>query len=159
MPLIWRQRPDVHCLIVGREPTVAVRALGADPRISVTGGVGSVTPFLSQATLAVVPLRYGVGIQNKVLEAMATATPVVATPQATQALRAQAGKEIVLAATAESFAAAVLELLEKPAQRAALGNAGRDYVETYHDWRQSAERLARCYMAVGMYRSEREILC
>ena len=159
MPLIWRERRDVRCLIVGRDPPAAVRALAADPRVMVTGGVPDIAPFLHQATLAVVPLRYGVGIQNKVLEAMATATPVVASPQATRALGAQSSAAVRLAATPAAFASSVLELLDDPAQRAALSAAGRRYVETNHDWRRSAERLTDCYIEAGAPRIEREIPC
>lgn len=147
MPLIWRERPDVRCVIVGLRPTRAVRALAADARITVTGGVPSIVPFLSSATIAVAPLRYGVGIQNKVLEAMATATPVVATPQAARALHARPGEEIVLAATPRAFADAVLALLDSPQRRAELGAAGRRYVEAHHNWQHSASRM------VGLYAS------
>jgi sugar transferase (PEP-CTERM/EpsH1 system associated) len=145
MPLIWRERSDVRCLIVGRDPTAAVQALASEPRITVTGGVPAMAPFLQRATLAVVPLRYGVGIQNKVLEAMATATPVVATPQAAQALGARPGAEIMLAGTPEAFAATVLELLDSPQRRAALGAAGRRYVEKHHNWQRGAAQLAQLY--------------
>ena len=159
MPLIWRERRDVRCLIVGRDPTAAVRAMATDPRVLVTGGVPDIAPFLHQATLAVVPLRYGVGIQNKVLEAMASATPVVASPQAARALGAQSGAALRLAATPAAFASSVLELLDDPAQRAALSAAGRRYVETHHTWRHSAEQLIDCYVEAGAPRIEREIQC
>jgi polysaccharide biosynthesis protein PslH len=152
MPLIWRTRPDVRCMIVGRDPTAAVRALGDDARIAVTGAVPSMPEVLQSATIAVVPLRYGVGIQNKVLEAMATATPVVATPQAARALNAAADEAIVLAGTASAFAAAVLDLLDDPGRRAQMGAAGRRYVETYHDWYRGAERLVERYaLAVNQH--------
>lgn len=159
MPLIWRERPDVRCLIVGRGPTAAVRALAADQRITVTGDVPAVAPFLQRATLAVVPLRYGVGIQNKALEAMATATPVVATPQAACALDVVPGYEMMLAATPAHFAATVLELLGNQTARHALGEAGRHYVERNHDWHHSAERLVKCYAQAGARLAEREIVC
>jgi glycosyltransferase involved in cell wall biosynthesis len=145
MPLIWRARPDVRCMIVGRDPTPAVQALGADARITVTGAVRSMSEALHSATIAAVPLRYGVGIQNKVLEAMATATPVVATPQAARALHDAAHEAVVLAETASAFAETVLELLDDPARRARMGLAGRNYVETHHDWYRGAERLAERY--------------
>lgn len=147
MPLIWRERRDVRCLIVGRDPPPAVRALANDPRITVTGNVPSVVPFLQRATIAVVPLRYSVGIQNKVLEAMATATPVVTTPPAVRALGARAGEELFVAATAQAFADTTLELLERPEQRATIGRAGRRYVERYHDWSSSAVLLSQAYVA------------
>jgi glycosyltransferase involved in cell wall biosynthesis len=145
MPLVWRERPDVRCQIVGREPTPAIRMLASDPRIDVTGDVPSIAEHLRRATLAVTPLRYSVGIQNKVLEAMATATPVVATPPAARALGAQARGALALGATPAAVAALVLELLECPGRRNALGAAGRQYVEQHHNWIQSATRFVHVY--------------
>jgi glycosyltransferase involved in cell wall biosynthesis len=152
MPLIWRARPDVRCMIVGREPTPAIRALGEDARIVVTGSVRSMPEVLRSTTIAAVPLRYGVGIQNKVLEAMATATPVVATPQAARALHSAAHEAIVLAGTAGAFADAVIGLLDDPVRRAQMGAVGRRYVETYHDWYRGAERLAERYALAAYQR-------
>ncbi len=152
MPLIWCARPDVRCMIVGREPTPAIRALGTDARIVVTGSVLSMPEVLRSATIAAVPLRYGVGIQNKVLEAMATATPVVATPQAARALDSAAHEAIVLAGTASAFAEAVIGLLDDPVRRTQMGAAGRRYVETYHDWYRGAERLAERYALAAYQR-------
>ena len=77
MPLVWAKQPEVHLQIVGKDPTSAVQALGKQPNITVTGSVPDLRPYLAQAAIAVSTVRYGVGIQNKVLEAMAMATPVV----------------------------------------------------------------------------------
>jgi glycosyltransferase involved in cell wall biosynthesis len=145
MPLIWRERPDVECVIAGHDPTPSIVALGSDARIRVTGAVDSMAKMLHQSTIAVVPLRYGVGIQNKVLEAMATATPVVATPQATQALAPEARAALLQANSPSAFAQAVLELLEQPQRRQQLGEAGRTYVETHHSWLNNANRLVERY--------------
>lgn len=145
MPLMWRERRDVRCLIVGRDPPPAVAALARDPRIVVTGSVPSVQSYLRRATLAVAPLRYSVGIQNKVLEAMAGATPVVATPPAARALGARPGSDLAVAATPEAFAREALALLEDAGRRAALGAAGRAYVERHHDWQRSADALTAIY--------------
>lgn len=159
MPLIWRERPDVRCEIVGRDPLPAIQALATDERICVTGAVPDVAPYLRQATVAVVPLRYGVGIQNKVLEALATATPVVATKQAAQALGVVADRDVLLAADAAGIAEQILGLLEQPSRRNALGSAGRRYVERHHTWQQSVRLLERSYAQAGACVAEREIAC
>lgn len=101
--------------------------------------------YLSQATLAVSPLRYGFGIQNKVLEALAMGTPLIAASQAAQALQVEEGAELLLAQDATEYAEAILALLDDAPLRTLLGRAGRRYVERYHDWDKAAAQLERLY--------------
>ncbi len=145
MPLIWAQRPDVRVKIVGKDPHPSVQALAQDQRITVTGFVPNLAYHLQTATVAVAPLAYGVGIQNKVLEAMGCATPVVADNQAAGALRAQPGRHLLTADDDSSFALAALELLNNPEQACKIGRAGRSYVEQHHTWDAAAQQLEKTY--------------
>ena len=154
MPHVWAQRPTVQVWLVGKDPAAEVRRLaetaptlpGSSERcVVVTGGVPSMPEYIQGATLAVAPLLYGAGIQNKALEAMACGTPVVATAQATAALRVQSGQELLVADGAEAFADAVLKLLGDGELRARLGAAGRRYVEAYHSWDAAAQLLEAAY--------------
>jgi glycosyltransferase involved in cell wall biosynthesis len=111
----------------------------------VTGYVADVRPYLARATVSVSPLRYAVGVQNKVLEAMAMATPVVATPAACTALTARPGEQLLVAEGAEAVAAAVTRLLGDARLARRLGEAGRRYVEAEHDWRAVARSLEAIY--------------
>jgi len=147
MPLVWRQRPDARVVIAGANPGPRLRACGRDPRIEITGYVPELRTYLQRATLAVAPLTYGVGIQNKVLEALACATPVVAARQATVALRARAGVELLGAGSVSAFAEAIVTLLEDASLRARLGQAGRAYIERHHTWNASAATLELAYHA------------
>ncbi len=144
MPLVWAQRPDVEVWLVGKDPAPEVRAL-ATSRVIVTGGVESMAAALQAATVAAAPIPYGAGIQNKVLEAMACATPVVASPQAASALAAVAGKDYLPGETPQAFAAALLGLLNDVQARVAVGEAGRTYVEENHTWQAAAARLEALY--------------
>jgi glycosyltransferase involved in cell wall biosynthesis len=146
LPRIQAQRHDTRLLIVGRDPTPAVKALARLPGVTVTGTVVDVRPFLRRAAIAVAPIQYGVGIQNKVLEAMASATPVVATPAAVAALDIVDGSDVAVASDPESMAARILDLLDDPRKRARLGAAGRRYVEANHDWPSIARRLTETYL-------------
>ncbi len=149
MPLVWAQRPNVRLVIAGSAPTREVRALAADARITVTGYLDDLRPVIAGATLAVAPLRYGVGIQNKVLEAMALETPVVAARQVARALQAQHGVDLLLAQEAPDYAQAILALLDDPGERLRIGQAGRRYVEQYHHWNSAAAQLEQIYRAAG----------
>jgi glycosyltransferase involved in cell wall biosynthesis len=132
--------------IVGKDPTPEIRALASDPRITVTGSVADIRPYLCKATLAVTPITYGVGIQNKVLEAMACATPVVSTPQAISALAVVPGKDVLVAEGAESLAGEILRLIDSPLLQAQIGAGGRNYVEEHHQWPLIAENLENLYL-------------
>ncbi|WP_322488686.1 glycosyltransferase [Chloroflexus sp.] len=149
MPLVWAKRAEVTVTLAGAEPGPRLRAYARDPRVIVTGAVPELRPYLTKATLAVAPIRYGVGVQNKVLEAMATATPVITARQATVALSAQPGHDLVVAGDAGSFAHAILTLLDDDERRAAIGQAGRLYVERHHNWQQSVSRLEAVYASAG----------
>ncbi|MGZ9165515.1 MAG: glycosyltransferase, partial [Anaerolineales bacterium] len=87
MPRIWKTHPGTRLYIVGKDPTSDVKEFEKNPLIKVTGTVEDIRPFLWRATISVVPLLYGAGIQNKILEAMATRTPVVTTFKALSALQ------------------------------------------------------------------------
>jgi len=148
LPLIQARRPDVKLCVVGKDPPREVRALAQNPSIFVTGSVPDIRPYLRRATVAVAPLTYGAGIQNKVLEAMACATPVVSTPQAVSALGVLPGRDVLVAREPEAFAEAVLDLLESPQRQRQVGEAGRRYVETHQPWAAIAAQLEEVYNEV-----------
>jgi sugar transferase (PEP-CTERM/EpsH1 system associated) len=142
---IRAREPAVRFYVVGMNPPPVVRALARDPAVEVTGRVEDVRPYLQHAAVAVAPLRVARGIQNKVLEAMAMAKPVVVSAAAATALSARAGAEIAVAESAEEFAARTLELLDGP-PAADMGRAARRRVLTDYDWRAN---LARFDAALG----------
>ena len=148
MPLVWQTVPEAKLTIGGKDPAPELVALTEDPRIVVTGTVPDLRPYLAQATVAVTPIRYGVGIQNKVLEALAMATPVVSTPQATTALQVEPGQDLLVGDTPQTLAQSVISLLTDDALRQRIGQAGRHYVETHHDWQVAAQNLAQIYREV-----------
>ncbi|MCA9960283.1 MAG: glycosyltransferase, partial [Anaerolineales bacterium] len=94
------------------------------------------------------PITYNAGIQNKVLEAMACATPVVTTPQATASLQLKPGQDVLVAEQPTDFAQQIVSLLNNPHQQYQVGQAGRTYVETYHNWINVAQRLEEIYREV-----------
>ena len=147
MPRVWAQRPEVCVNIVGSSPPPEIRALAARyaPLVNVSGYVTDLRPYLQTATMAVAPVAYGAGIQNKVLEALACEAPVVASPQAVAALQTQPGEQLLVADGAPATAAAILQLLADGALCRRLGIAGRQYVAEHHDWNQVARQLQAIY--------------
>jgi glycosyltransferase involved in cell wall biosynthesis len=149
MPLVWESKPEARVAIVGKDPPAMIRNLAEDPRVEVTGMVPDLRDYLRRATMAAAPIRYGVGIQNKVLEAMACGTPVVATKGIISGIHAQPGKDLMVAEDASSFADRVIELLNHPHQCERLGMAGRKFVETHHHWENICRKLTQIYSEAG----------
>lgn len=148
MPLVWAKHPQAKLVLAGKDPAKSIRALAEDARITVTGTVPDLRPVFARATVAAAPLRYGAGVQNKVLEAMACSLPVVATPQVLGALQARPGKELLVGNDAPELAAQIMALLERPELRHRVGAAARAYVEAGHSWAVIAEKLMKVYEAV-----------
>jgi sugar transferase (PEP-CTERM/EpsH1 system associated) len=110
LPAIRRAVPAARFYIVGSKPAPAVQALSAIDGVFVTGRVADVRPYIAHAAAGVAPMRIARGIQNKVLEAMAMAVPIVVTADALEGIDAVPGEELVLADGAESFARACVAL-------------------------------------------------
>ena len=145
MPRVWHERPEVNVIIAGAQPAPQIRAFARDPRVVVTGYVPDLRPFLARATLAVAPMRYGVGIQNKVLEAMAMGTPVITSRQTTQALAALPGRDLLVAEGAADFARQISVMLANPHYCRNLSNHACQYVAQHHSWAVSVATLENCY--------------
>ncbi|MFN7982725.1 MAG: glycosyltransferase [Vicinamibacterales bacterium] len=145
MPRVWQARPDAEVVIAGKDPPQDLRALTANPRVTVTGFVDDLRPYFARARVAVAPLVYGAGIQNKVLEAMACGVPVVTTNGVSQAFVARSGVDLFLADTDDDFSRHILAMLGDDRMQQACGLAGRRYVEAHHDWYALAQRLIGVY--------------
>ncbi|MBC8163389.1 MAG: glycosyltransferase, partial [Roseiflexaceae bacterium] len=116
----------------------------AAPDIAVPGALDDLRPLYASAALVVAPVFWGSGVRVKLLEALASAAPVVSTRLAAEGL-GLSGESALFAETPSAFAAAILRLLDDPALRARLGTAGRSVVERGHDWAQIGRRLAGLY--------------
>ena len=137
MPLL----PGARFAIVGRKPAEAVRRL-AGPRIVVTGAVPDVRAWLAAADVVAAPLRIARGIQNKVLEAMAMARPVVASPAAYEGIEAEPGRHLLVADGAGAQAEAIAGLLADPARARAMGRAARARMVEAYRWEARLAPLA-----------------
>jgi glycosyltransferase involved in cell wall biosynthesis len=145
LPRIWRKRPAVRLVLAGCDPPRVLRRLARDDRIALTGYVPDLRPCIAQAQVAVCPLPYAVGVQNKVLEAMALGTPVVASSCAIAGLQVVAGRDLLVADHPDAFASAVLHLLDSQALRLRLVMCALDYVATNHNWENLMHRLHTVY--------------
>jgi sugar transferase (PEP-CTERM/EpsH1 system associated) len=136
-PAVREAVPAAQFTIVGSRPTDAVQALARQPGVVVTGGVPDVRPWLAHAACAVAPLRIARGVQNKVLEAMAMARPVVVTAQAAEGIRAEAGRDFLLAQDEAGFVQAVIAQLQARASNA----QARACILAHYDWARNMSAI------------------
>ncbi len=144
LPRVRDGRPDATFCIVGANPTAEVRALAELPGVTVTGRVPDVRPYVAHAAAVAAPLRLARGIQNKVLEAMAMAKPVIATPQAVEGIDATAGRELMVGDGPEALAAATGVALDAAGGEAsrAMGARARALILAHYGWESALGELA-----------------
>lgn len=141
LPVIRDHNPDINFAIVGRNPTGDVQRLARRDGVIVTGGVEDIRSWLAAADIVAAPLRMARGIQNKVLEAMAMARPVVASVPAYEGIDAEPGRHLMVAENIADEAHLILELLANPAKAEILGRAARERMLERYVWDQTLAPL------------------
>jgi len=141
LPTIRLAVPKAEFYVVGRHPTAEVQALSQLPGVCVTGGVPDIRPLLGSAAVVVVPLRYGSGARQKILEAWSMEKCVVSTTIGAEGLAYQDGVHLAIADDAEFMAGTVIHALRERGFRDRLRYAGRAVaLEAHHP-----QRIAREY--------------
>jgi sugar transferase (PEP-CTERM/EpsH1 system associated) len=133
LPRLRQRNPTIRFYVVGRNPDPAVQALAGEG-VVVTGTVDDVRPYLAHAAVVVAPLRIARGIQNKVLEAMAMARPVVASTACAGPIAANLGEELLAAESAADYFDRIDELLANRAHADNIGRAARRRVLEHYSW-------------------------
>jgi sugar transferase (PEP-CTERM/EpsH1 system associated) len=146
LPLVRAQDSQAKLAIVGADPTPEVQALGRDPAVEVTGRVPDLRPYMNRAQVGVAPIRIGAGLQNKVLEGMSMALPMVATSVANEGIQAIDSENILLADSATAFADHILRLLNEPERRKQLGQAARQFIATQWTWEKHFDDLEEMFV-------------
>lgn len=138
-PTVRSRNPNAVFYIVGSRPADAVKALARQPGVKVTGTVPDVRPYIAHARVSVAPLRIARGIQNKVLEAMAMAKPVIVSAAALEGINAEPGLEVLLAGNEQQFIDATSALLSTSLE--AIGRAARKKVLSHYGWAGNLARI------------------
>jgi glycosyltransferase involved in cell wall biosynthesis len=145
LPLVWTKRPETRFLIVGRNPSRPVLKLTEDPRISVTGYVKDVRPYLWKASIGVDPIRMAAGMQNKVIEGLAAGLPMVISPEANEGIHAPEGSAVLIGRTQEEHATHILELLNDRSRAEAMAKEGLSFVQRHWSWEHHFSCLAKLF--------------
>jgi polysaccharide biosynthesis protein PslH len=143
-PQIKQQMPQTRLYLIGGYAPPELEALASES-ITITGRVPDLRPYFEMAMVFVSALRLGAGIKNKVLEAMAMQTPVVATPLSCDGIPVAHGKHVVLGETDDELVQGVLQLLRDPRARNLLRQNGRALIEHQFTWNRVADQYDTLY--------------
>ncbi len=144
LPVLRARLPEATFHVVGRSPTCALMAHDGAPGVRVWGAVPDVRPFIAAADAVLAPLLIARGVQNKVLEAMAMARPVVLTPEAATGIAAEDGTHwLVCPPDPEAMAERIAGLIADPDTAARIGADARRFVRATHAWEAMLAPLAR----------------
>ncbi|PIR59092.1 MAG: hypothetical protein COU69_01735 [Candidatus Pacebacteria bacterium CG10_big_fil_rev_8_21_14_0_10_56_10] len=146
-PLIKARLPRARLWIVGNNPSQSILnyQLG-DERITVTGRLADIRQAFNGAHVLVAPVLSGKGTRYKILESMASQTPIVATSLAVEGLGARHNVHVLTANTAQQMADATIKLLQDTKLQRKLAKNGRRFVESHYDWEQISRKLDRIYL-------------
>jgi polysaccharide biosynthesis protein PslH len=153
-PRLRAMRPGVRLRVTGRAVPEQIAALPAADGVEFTGYLDDVRPAVARAWAEVVPLRKGGGTRLKVLEALALGTPIVSTSKGVEGLDLQDGRHVLVADTADAFAAATEQLLDRPDLRTRLAAAGRQAVRERYDWRTIGAHLNDLALEIARHKGQ-----
>lgn len=147
LPQIRQVWPGAYLQVVGRAPAPAILALAEPGVVEVTGAVADIRPHFAAAAAYVLPMRIGGGVRLKLLEAFATATPLISTTMGADGVEGlQSGTQCLLADDAAAFARATVHVLRDRSFASTIAEAGRDLARQHYDWQTIIPRLEAAWM-------------
>lgn len=147
-PQIKEKVKDTRLLIVGRNPTVKIKNL-ASSQISVLENLEDIREAYQKATLLLAPIKGPGGTRFKILEAMASGTPVVTTSVGIEGIGAKDGQEALICDEPKKLAAAAVRLLQDPKLAQKISTSARKLVLEKYNWGKIAQDLDKIYLEVA----------
>lgn len=143
-PLILEKMPNAKLKIVGFSPTDKIRSYASNS-IEVLGGIEDIRDAFATAHVLLAPIRSGKGTRYKVLEAMITGTPVIATTLAAEGLDLKSGRDVLIADSSKGLAEATVMLLKDQSLQKKLSTYGQKMVRMQYSWDTIAKDLDKVY--------------
>lgn len=140
LPLVQTQRPEANLVIAGVSPAPQVQSLKSK-YVTVTGWVEDMRACYAQSRVFIAPMQTSIGMQNKILEAMAMAVPCICSIMANNAIGAENGDNILIGENAVEYANSIIKILENEELAEKLSKSGREFVLSRYDWTAASDEL------------------
>ena len=149
-PLVRERLATAKLWIVGAAPTERIQGYSKeDTSITVTGNIQDIRDAFGGSHVLAAPVFSGKGTRYKILEALATGTPVVATETAVEGIGVVSGREVMTSNSAQGMADALVELLGSAELRSRLAENGVRYVTENFEWKLISKKLDIIYQMIG----------
>jgi glycosyltransferase involved in cell wall biosynthesis len=145
MPQIWKELPKTKLLISGAHPNAAVLSLASE-HVIVSGWVDDIRVNFAKSRILVAPMQISIGLQNKLLEAMAMQLPCITSSLANNALQAKAGEQIIVANTPEEYAMEIKRLLQDETLMKQIALKGYEFATSKFKWEATTAKLSDLMM-------------
>ena len=142
LPLVMKKKPDIKLLIAGAAPVTRVKDLQSE-NVEVSGWVDDMRECYAATKLFIAPMQISIGLQNKLLEAMAMKIPCITSELANNALHGTHNSTIIVCKQPMEYADAILRLLDNPSEAEQLAIAGHEFVKLNYGWKKMTEPLLR----------------
>lgn len=141
MPLVKERRPDIKLLIAGIHPPRFIQQLQSK-NIDVIEKFEDISDSIAWSKIMLAPMQISIGLQNKILQAMAMKTPCIVSTLSNNAIQAPNKKAVIEANTPQEFTSSIIELLDNEVLASEIGQAGYDFVKMNYTWEKQNELLA-----------------
>lgn len=142
LPVVHKTMPDVNLLLAGATPDKSVLALDSE-KVKVAGWVDDMRESYAKAKIFIAPMQIGIGLQNKLLEAMAMRLPSITSQLANNALGALSGKEILIGLSPDEYASHIIDLLKNSEKAEKLAENGYKYIINNYNWESATAKLEK----------------
>ena len=140
LPIVKRELPEVKLVIAGAKPPVSVLSLSSK-NVLVTGWIEDMREYYKSSRVFIAPMHTSIGMQNKILEAMAMAIPCITSPMANNAIKAVDGESVLIGETPEEYAKHLINALKDDQLSHKLATKGCEFVTTRYSWESSTSKL------------------
>lgn len=142
LPLVHKKNPNVNLLIAGISPSASVRKLQSD-KVDVIDNFEHIRDAFAISRINLAPMLISIGLQNKILQAMAMKVPTICSSLANNAVKAKNGEAVIEANQPEEYAKHILELLDNERMAAEIGEGGYKFVLQRFNWGIQNEKLEK----------------
>ncbi len=142
-PVLKREKQNLKFIIVGAKPTRRVLKLRKTDGVEVTGFMEDPYQYVEASEVFVVPMRFGAGVQNKILEAMALGKPVVTTSLGVEGIKGREDEHFLVADKPEEMVEKIMDLLESRKRRRSIGRRARALIEERYTWKRIGEQFLK----------------